>query len=66
MIESDSNQLMKKRYGEASILLTGSTLEDLRDCELSDHNNGKTWNDIIRILIREHYELEEIRKQKTK
>jgi hypothetical protein len=53
---------MKYGFGQASVLLSGDTIYKLRMLELSNFNNDKTWEQIIQILIREHYELEELRK----
>jgi hypothetical protein len=54
------------KSGQASLLLSGDTVDELRAMELSRRNNEKSWEQIIRILIREHYELEELRKQVKK
>jgi hypothetical protein len=57
---------MRYGYGQASLLLSGDTIQELRMLALSNFNNDKTWEQCIRILIQEHYELEKLKRQQVK
>jgi len=56
---------MRYGYGQASVLLSGNTIEKIRALALGTFGN-RTWEDIIRLLIQEHYELAELKKRQAK